>query len=74
MSGDFWFGYAIGAVAGFPLGWLIAPYALWLIDRIKWWRLESGRTTSYSGGDWAFTRREIDMPRMIAGWEKHRGG
>jgi hypothetical protein len=74
MNEDFWVGYAIGAVAGIPLGLVIAPYGLWLIDRVKWWLLETGRTSRYNGGDWAFTRRDIDMPRMIAGWEKHRGG
>jgi hypothetical protein len=67
-------GFAIGAVVGLLLGQLVAPYGLWLIDRVKWWRLETGRTTSYNGGDWEFTRREFDVQRMIAGWEKHRGG
>jgi len=64
-------GFAIGSVRGWVIGRLLVRPGLWLIDRVKWWRLATGRTTAYSGGDWAFTRREFDLQRMIDGWKVH---
>jgi hypothetical protein len=75
---DKWWSVAIGAVAGFGVSYAISYFlkghpALWLIDRIKWWRLETGRTNSYSGGIWAFNR-ELDVTKMINRREHRRGG
>lgn len=71
-----WIGLPIGMIAGagvsYSLSWWLGGHpALWLIDRFKWWRFETGRANSYSGGVWGFTRR-IDLRRLIANREKRQ--